>query len=111
MTCHTGERQSKRRVYSNIADIDCFSTLFLSTHRINRVILVGFLGATPELKFTVQSKPVCSFNLANDGRTPKASLRSPCNGSASFRSDGWQRSVPNSWPKGGTPSSRGGSSA
>ena len=33
MSCQTGERQSKKRVYSNIADIDCFSTLFLSRHR------------------------------------------------------------------------------
>ena len=35
---------------------------------VNKIILVGFLGATPELKFTVQGKPVCSFNLAVNER-------------------------------------------
>ena len=35
---------------------------------VNKVILVGFLGATPELKFTVQNKPVCSFSLAVNER-------------------------------------------
>jgi single-strand DNA-binding protein len=35
---------------------------------VNKIILVGFLGATPELKFTVENKPVCSFNLAVNER-------------------------------------------
>jgi single-strand DNA-binding protein len=35
---------------------------------VNKIILVGFLGATPELKFTAQNKPVCSFNLAVNER-------------------------------------------
>ena len=35
---------------------------------VSKVILVGFIGATPELKFTVESKPVCSFNLAVNER-------------------------------------------
>jgi single-strand DNA-binding protein len=35
---------------------------------VNKVILVGFLGATPDLKFTVQNKPVCSFSLAVNER-------------------------------------------
>ena len=35
---------------------------------VNKIILVRFLGATPELKFTAQSKPVRSFNLAVNER-------------------------------------------
>ena len=35
---------------------------------VNTIILVGFLGATPELKFTAQGKPLCNFNLAVNER-------------------------------------------
>jgi len=35
---------------------------------VNKIILVGFLGATPERKLTAQNKPVCSFNLAVNER-------------------------------------------
>src|SRR2546425_1837611 len=74
---------------------------------VNKIILVGFLGATPERKLTAQNKPVCSFNLAVNERWKDSDgapqlLRKPCSGSASFRLDGWQRSAPNFWPKGDT---------
>ncbi len=48
---------------------------------VNKVILVGFLGATPELKFTAQGKPVATFNLAvnerwrDSERTPQESVQ------------------------------------
>jgi single-strand DNA-binding protein len=35
---------------------------------VNKIMLVGFLGATPELKFTGQNKPVSTFNLAVNER-------------------------------------------
>jgi single-strand DNA-binding protein len=31
---------------------------------VNRVALIGFLGDAPELKFSQQGKPVCTFSLA-----------------------------------------------
>jgi single-strand DNA-binding protein len=35
---------------------------------VNKVILVGFLGASPELKFTAQGKAVATFSLAVNER-------------------------------------------
>jgi single-strand DNA-binding protein len=35
---------------------------------VNKVILVGFLGDAPELKFSQQGKPVCTFSLAVNER-------------------------------------------
>ena len=32
--------------------------------RVNKVTLVGFLGATPELKFTAQGRAVATLSLA-----------------------------------------------
>src|SRR5436305_9425576 len=34
----------------------------------NKIILVGNLGRTPELRYTPQSTPVCSFSLATNER-------------------------------------------
>ncbi len=31
---------------------------------VNKVTLIGFLGEAPELKFSPQGKPVCTFSLA-----------------------------------------------
>jgi len=48
---------------------------------VNKVILVGFLGAGPELKFTAQGKPVATFSLAvnerwrDSGGTPQESVQ------------------------------------
>ncbi len=48
---------------------------------IDKVILVGFLGAGPELKFTAQGKAVATFNLAVNERwkdsegTPQESVQ------------------------------------
>ena len=40
----------------------------------NRIIIVGNLGRDPELRYTPQGTPVCSFNLAtNERRKDKAS--------------------------------------
>jgi len=35
---------------------------------VNKVILIGFLGDAPELKFSQQGKPVCTFSLAVNER-------------------------------------------
>ena len=35
---------------------------------VNRVALIGFLGDAPELKFSQQGKPVCTFSLAVNER-------------------------------------------
>ena len=35
---------------------------------VNRVTLIGFLGDSPELKFSQQGKPVCTFSLAVNER-------------------------------------------
>jgi single-strand DNA-binding protein len=35
---------------------------------VNRVILIGFLGETPELKFSSQGKPIGTFSLAVNER-------------------------------------------
>src|ERR1035437_6377301 len=35
---------------------------------VNRVTLIGFLGDAPELKFSHQGKPVCTFSLAVNER-------------------------------------------
>ena len=35
---------------------------------VNRVTLIGFLGDAPELKFSPQGKPVCTFSLAVNER-------------------------------------------
>jgi single-strand DNA-binding protein len=35
---------------------------------MNKVILIGFLGDAPELKFGSQGKPVCTFSLAVNER-------------------------------------------
>ena len=35
---------------------------------VNKIILVGFLGDAPELKFSQQGKPVCTFSLAVNER-------------------------------------------
>ena len=35
---------------------------------VNKIMLVGFLGTTPELRFTAQNKPVSNFNLAVNER-------------------------------------------
>ena len=35
---------------------------------VNKVILIGFLGGAPELKFSPQGKPVCTFSLAVNER-------------------------------------------
>ena len=48
---------------------------------VNKVILVGFLGAVPELKFTAQGKAVATFSLAvnerwkDSGGTPQESVQ------------------------------------
>ena len=48
---------------------------------VNKVILVGFLGAVPELKFTAQGKAVATFSLAVNERwkdsegTPQESVQ------------------------------------
>jgi len=34
----------------------------------NRIILVGNLGRDPELRYTPQGTPVCSFSLATNER-------------------------------------------
>lgn len=34
----------------------------------NKIILVGNLGSDPELRYTAQGTPVCSFNLATNER-------------------------------------------
>lgn len=31
---------------------------------VNTIILVGFIGATPQFKVTMQGKPVCRFNAS-----------------------------------------------
>jgi single-strand DNA-binding protein len=35
---------------------------------VNKVTLIGFLGDAPELKFSQQGKPVCTFSLAVNER-------------------------------------------
>src|ERR1035437_10903286 len=35
---------------------------------VNRITLIGFLGDAPELKFSQQGKPVCTFSLAVNER-------------------------------------------
>ena len=40
---------------------------------VNRVTLIGFLGDAPELKFSQQGKPVCTFSLAVNERWKDAS--------------------------------------
>jgi single-strand DNA-binding protein len=35
---------------------------------VNRVTLIGFLGDAPELKFSQQGKPICTFSLAVNER-------------------------------------------
>jgi single-strand DNA-binding protein len=35
---------------------------------VNKVTLIGFLGEAPELKFSSQGKPVCTFSLAVNER-------------------------------------------
>ena len=35
---------------------------------LNRITLIGFLGDAPELKFSQQGKPVCTFRLAVNER-------------------------------------------
>ena len=35
---------------------------------LNKVMLIGFLGDAPELKFSQQGKPVCTFSLAVNER-------------------------------------------
>ena len=35
---------------------------------LNKVTLIGFLGDAPELKFSQQGKPVCTFSLAVNER-------------------------------------------
>ena len=35
---------------------------------VNRITLIGFLGDSPELKFSQQGKPVCTFSLAVNER-------------------------------------------
>jgi single-strand DNA-binding protein len=35
---------------------------------VNKVTLIGFLGDSPELKFSQQGKPVCTFSLAVNER-------------------------------------------
>lgn len=48
---------------------------------VNKVILIGFLGAVPELKFTAQGKAVATFSLAVNERwkdsegTPQESVQ------------------------------------
>ena len=42
---------------------------------VNKIILVGFLGATPQLKFTAQAKSVCNFNLAVNERVRITAVR------------------------------------
>lgn len=43
---------------------------------VNKVILVGHLGADPEMKFTQGGQPVCSFRLAtNEVWTDKSGQR------------------------------------
>jgi len=35
---------------------------------VNRITLIGFLGDAPELKFSQQGKPICTFSLAVNER-------------------------------------------
>ena len=44
---------------------------------VNRITLIGFLGDAPELKFSQQGKPVCTFSLAVNERwkDPAGALR------------------------------------
>ena len=35
---------------------------------VNKVTLIGFLGEAPELKFSQQGKPICTFSLAVNER-------------------------------------------
>src|SRR5438093_1232239 len=65
---------------------------------VNKIILAGFLGATPELRFTVQGKPVCNFNIAVDlsgcgnSESPKEScIPEPCGSWRGVYRGSWKR--------------------
>ena len=65
---------------------------------VNRVTLIGFLGDAPELKFSQQGKPVCTFSLAVNERWKDAEGAPRGNewsGSRLFASAGWLRSRAN----------------
>jgi len=43
--------------------------LWFQSHQcVNKVMLIGFLGDAPELKFSQQGKPVCTFSIAVNER-------------------------------------------
>jgi single-strand DNA-binding protein len=54
------------------SSIAAFSRIKIETERLlmsfNRIILVGNLGRDPELRYTPQGTPVCSFSLATNER-------------------------------------------
>ena len=64
---------------------------------VNKVTLIGFLGDAPELKFSQQGKPVCTFSLAVNERWKDAAgaPREEWSGLRLSASAGWLRSAAN----------------
>ena len=52
---------------------------------LNKVMLIGYLGVDPEVRFTPQGTPVCTFSLATNEKYKK-------NGEAETRTE-WHRIV------------------
>lgn len=57
----------------------------------NRIILVGNLGKDPELRYTPQGNPVCSFSLATNERRRGSSGGEQANVTTWFRVTLWGR--------------------
>jgi single-strand DNA-binding protein len=68
---------------------------------VNKVILIGFLGGAPELRFTPQGKPGGTFSVAvnESWKDAQGTRRKKWNGFASFASDAWRRSAANIWAR------------
>ncbi len=70
---------------------------------MNKVILIGRLGADPDIRYTQSGTPVVRFNLATNERVPwvKAIGRTGRNGTASWSSASRRKPAAITWPKAG----------
>ena len=64
---------------------------------VNKVILVGRLGGDPEVRYTANQQPICSFGLATSERykDKEGNMKRKLNGIILVCLDGLQRLVTN----------------
>jgi len=62
---------------------------------LNKVMIIGYLGRDPEMRYTPSGRPVTSFSIGTtrSWNTPEASAARKRSGSTSWRGVTWPKSA------------------